>query len=267
MKNQPTPGGNRLRALREFYNKTQFDVELDASLGIGYLQRLELGRVKQPERDTLERILAALNAQYTERREVLELFGYIVDAPIPTEHEIEWAISVCQYEINNAVFPAYLLDCAHRILYWNPHVPKLFDLSKTTTAEHQSMLKMIFDPKYGMTARIQNSEDFFTAQIRALRYEIQRFLSESWCASLIDDMLQHPQFEHYWDQDHQKTVHIPARPLTPFIINIDDQTLHFRLISETFVQDHRFRVIFCLPADAFTIQECVRWLSDPINIP
>jgi len=267
MKSLPTPGGNRLRALREFYNKTQFDVELDASLGIGYLQRLELGRVKQPERDTLERILSALNAQYTERREVLELFGYIVDAPIPTEHEIEWAISVCQQEINSAVFPVYLLDCAHRLLYWNPYVPNLFEMPNITKSDQQSMLQMIFDPIYGMTARIQNNEDFFTAQIRALRYEMQRFLSESWCESLIGNMLQLPHFRYYWEKEHQKTVHIPARPLTPFIINIDDHTLHFRLISETFVQDHRFRVIFCLPADAYTIQECVRWLTDYSNIP
>src|SRR5262245_2717800 len=105
-----TPGGKRLRALREFHGKTQLDVELDASLGIGYLQRLELGRVQQPERDTLERILSALHARYTERREILERFGYVVDAPIPDDEEIDWAISVSQTELDRAVFPAYLLD-------------------------------------------------------------------------------------------------------------------------------------------------------------
>jgi transcriptional regulator with XRE-family HTH domain len=48
-----TPGGKRLRALRNDYGKTQLAVELDANLGTGYLQRLETGKVQQPERDTL----------------------------------------------------------------------------------------------------------------------------------------------------------------------------------------------------------------------
>ena len=99
MANIATPGGKRLRALREYRGKTQLDVELDASLGMGYLQRLELGRVKQPECDTVERILTALDARYTERREILELFGYIVDAPIPDADEIDWAIDVCHEDV------------------------------------------------------------------------------------------------------------------------------------------------------------------------
>ncbi|MCA9909217.1 MAG: helix-turn-helix domain-containing protein, partial [Anaerolineae bacterium] len=153
-----TPGGRRLRALREYHGKTQLDVELDASLGIGYLQRLELGRVQQPERDTLERILAALDARYTERREVLELFGYVVDAPIPTEAEIEWAVSVCRAELDSAAFPTYLLDCAHRLLYWNALVPRLYVTPGTDMRAERlgrlSVLKLIFDPAYHVTPRI-----------------------------------------------------------------------------------------------------------------
>jgi transcriptional regulator with XRE-family HTH domain len=101
-----TPGGNRLRALREYHSKTQLEVELDASLGIGYLQRVESGKVNYPERDTLERILAALNAHYTERREILELFGYVVDAPLPNDAEIRQAIEGCRADLQTAALPA-----------------------------------------------------------------------------------------------------------------------------------------------------------------
>jgi transcriptional regulator with XRE-family HTH domain len=66
---------------------TQLDIELDAELGTGYLQRLESGRVRQPVRTTLERILEALGARYSERREILELFGYMVTSTPPTEEE------------------------------------------------------------------------------------------------------------------------------------------------------------------------------------
>ncbi|MCI0708987.1 MAG: helix-turn-helix transcriptional regulator [Chloroflexi bacterium] len=254
-----TPGGKRLKALRDYHRKTQLDVELDASLGIGYLQRLELGKVQQPERDTLERLLLALNAQYTERREILELFGYIVDAPIPDETEIEWAISVCHTELDQAVFPAYLLDCAHRLLYWNRLVPQLFD-----TGYAVSMLHMVFDPQYRMTPRIKNADIFFPAQIRALRYEMQRFHDEAWYEALLDDMLGCAEFEKHWHQEQQETVHIPARPLTPLELEVNGSILRFRLISEPFVQDHRFRVLFYLPADTETIQQCMIWCGDGI---
>jgi transcriptional regulator with XRE-family HTH domain len=142
-----TPGGNRLRTLREYRGRTQLDVELEAHLGIGYLQRLEAGKVQQPERETLERILAALGARYTERRDILELFGYVVDAPLPTEDDIQWAIAVCQAEIDSAVFPVYLLDCAHRLLSWNLFIPMLFKMeglqNRPAIAPRVSMLRVV----------------------------------------------------------------------------------------------------------------------------
>lgn len=86
-----TPGGNRLRALRERAGRPQLEVELDASLGIGYLGRVESGKVRHPERETLERILAALGARYSDRRDLLELFGYVVDTPLPDAADVGWA--------------------------------------------------------------------------------------------------------------------------------------------------------------------------------
>src|SRR4051812_43517719 len=98
-KQPQTPAGLRLRALREACGKTQLDVELDASLGLGYLQRLELGKVQQPEQATLERILDALGTNFAERREVFALFGYAVPIATPSEAETRWAIDVFQSEI------------------------------------------------------------------------------------------------------------------------------------------------------------------------
>ena len=267
MKNPGTPGGNRLRALREYYGRTQLDVELDANLGIGYLQRVESGKVQQPERETLERILAAVEARYTERRDVLELFGYIVDAPIPNEADIRWAVGVCQSELDSAVFPAYLLDCAHRLLTWNSLVPKIFKGHRLNLAEVPSvcMPKLIFDPAYHVTPTIVNPEIFFPAQIRALRYEMQWFHDEAWYDTFIEDMRQCPEFERYWGKRETVQTHIPARPLAPLILDLkEDGVWQFRLISEPFAQDRRFRVIYYLPADADTMQKCLNEIhSDP----
>jgi transcriptional regulator with XRE-family HTH domain len=199
MKKSATPGGNRLRALREFCGKTQLDVELDASLGIGYLQRVESGKVRYPERDTLERILAALSAHYTERRDILELFGYIVDTPVPDTAEIEWAVAACQLELTDAVFPAYLLDCVHRLLAWNSFLPRLFGVENF--GAQVSMFKLLFDPAHHVTALIANPEEFFPAQIRILRYEMRLFRGEAWYNRFIEEMVAEcPLFEHYWSR-------------------------------------------------------------------
>src|SRR4051812_16285884 len=104
-----TSGGNRLRWLREKAAKTQLAIELEAELGSGYLQRVEAGKVRRPERETLERILAALRASYTERQEALELFGYVVSTPLPEAKELEWAVKVSQNDLGTLAFPAYLL--------------------------------------------------------------------------------------------------------------------------------------------------------------
>jgi hypothetical protein len=224
-----------------------------------------LGRVQQPEYDTLERILLALNARYTERREVFELFGYLVDAPIPIAEEVNWAISVCQAELDMAMFPAYLLDCSHRLLYWNQLVPRLFDMPQASSFERLnqlSMLKIIFDPDYLITPKIKNIEAFFPAQIRALRYEMQRFHDEAWYAALINEMLNCKEFNHYWNIERQEPIHIAARPLTPILLEVCGHLLSFRLIAEPFVQDHRFRVIYYIPVDSQTTQQCMLWMDD-----
>ena len=263
-----TPGGKRLRALREHYGRTQLDVELDASLGTGYLQRVESGKVQQPERATLERILAALGARYTERAQVLEPFGYLVDAPLPTEAEIDWAIATSQPEIDAAVFPAYLLDCAHRLLAWNALVPIVFHLDRRALAARPSLLRVIFDPAYPMAGWIANPDVFLPAQIRALRYEMHWFQDEPWYGTLLEEMSGVPRFAHYWRQAAPGAGHpIAGRPLALLQLALPGPgLLQFRLIAESFAEDRRFRVMYYLPGDAKTIHQCLAWLhpgADP----
>lgn len=257
MNQPPTPGGNRLRVLREARGKTQLEVELDASLGTGYLQRVESGKVRHPERDTLERIIEALGAQYTERRDILELFGYVVDTPPPTKDEIEWAVRLCHNELTSAVFPAYLLDCTHRLLAWNAVFPRLFDINQFKAHPRGSMLRILFDPHYGFTQQIANPDIFFPATIRALQSEMQWFHGEAWHAAIIAELrAQLPTFNHYWILTEAGAPYpVAARPLTTLeICTPDDKLLKFRITSEPFIQDRRFRIIYAIPGDASTME-------------
>ncbi len=257
-----TSGGIRLRTLRDEAGRTQLDVELDASLGSGYLQRVESGKVQRPERETLERILDALVARYTERRDVLEMFGYIVDTPLPDVGEIEWAVEVGQRELNDVVFPAYLLDCAHRLLAWNFYVCELFNLDVAATIARISILKVLFDPRYQVSPLIHNPDEFYRASLRALRYQMRLFHGETWYTQLINELLAEcPLFRRYWQAvEPDEAYPTAARPLTPIEFKLPGiGVLKFRLTAESFVKDRRFRIMYYVPADPITIHQCELW--------
>jgi transcriptional regulator with XRE-family HTH domain len=263
MRRTGTPGGNRLKLLREASGKTQLDVELDASLGSGYLQRVESGKVQRPERETVERILAALGARYTERRDILEMFGYIVDTPLPDDAEIEWAIQACQPELHEVIFPAYLLDCAHRLLAWNQLAPSLFN-TDVAVLVGVSVLQVLFNPRYSVSPLIHNPDEFYPATLRALREQVQLYRGESWHVALIEELkAQAPLFRRYWlSTESDRRYPTAARPLTPIEFKLPDSgLLKFWLTSESFMQDRRFRIIYYLPADAKTIQQCAAWAT------
>src|SRR3712207_1870145 len=205
-----TPGGSKLRALRELAGRTQLWVETEADIGSGYLQRVECGRVAQPGRATVERILAALGARCSERREVLELFGYTVAVPLPSDHETAWAREVSHRELHAVEFPAYALDCAHRLIAWNRFVPHLFGLADDADVidrlAGQSILAPWFDPTSPLARLPAEPERFLPALVRALRFEMQPFLGEPWCAEL---------FEHLWDLPRFRLIYyLPADPAT-----------------------------------------------------
>jgi transcriptional regulator with XRE-family HTH domain len=260
-----TPGGAKLRQLREAAGRTQLWVETDADLGTGYLQRVESGRVVQPERATLERVLEALGTRYSERAEVLELFGYAVATPLPTNEELSWAREVSRAELNEAPFPAYVLDCAHRLVAWNRFVPRLFGIVPDDPLlgrlAGESAVAAWFDPASPMGRSVVEPDVFMPALIRALLYEKQQFHSEPWYPPLLERLQRLPRFQHYWEVvEHEPAQAIAARALVPARLeSAGAGILQFRLSSEPFVRDARFRTIFFFPADLTTMQQCAAW--------
>lgn len=266
-----TPGGNRLRLLRERLNKTQLVVELDAELGSGYLQRLEAGKVVHPERKTLERVLTALTASYTEQRDILELFGYNTDMPLPDASEIKWALSLCQKELHDVTFPAYVLDSAARLLAYNRYFPKLLGLTpdspRITRMLGVSLLKIWFDPTSELYRLLQDPPSFLPGVIQALKYEMRLFYAEKWYAEILKELLETlPLFRKYWElslSQNKSNYAVAGRPLELFGLNVPNcGLLQFRLSSERFIQDERFRIIYYLPGDAPTIQQFSKWATE-----
>ena len=261
-----TPGGARLRALREQAGRTQLWVEAEAELGSGYLQRVECGRVRQPGRATVERILAALGSRYSERREVLELFGYTVAAPLPTEDETAWAIEVCRRELHAVDFPAYVLDCAHRLVAWNRYIPHLFGLGEDGAPERlagRSLIEPWFEPGSPLARLVAEPDRFLPALVRALRYEMQPYLGEPWCADVFARLWELPRFRRAWTAvEREPPAAGAARALVPVRLTVSGAgVLQFRLMSERFTRDARFRLIYYIPADPATMHRCEAWVA------
>lgn len=261
-----TPGGARLRALRRQAGKTQLEVEFDADLGSGYLQRVESGKVAQPGPATLERILTALESRYSERREVLEMFGYAVTVPPPDADDIAWAREICQDELRQAVFPAYVVDCATRLIVWNQYVPCLFGVETNEPLldglTKRSLLASWFDPSSPLAPLVVEPDVFLPAMIRAFRHELQQVRGEEWAASLLAELTQSlPYFRRYWEKVESEPEPASAtRVLAPVRLAVPDVgVLQFRLTTEPFTRDRRFRMVYYLPADPVTMRQCATW--------
>ena len=254
-----SPGGARLRRAREEAGRTQLWVELEAGLGTGYLQRLESGRVAQPARATLDRILTALEASYNVRQEVMQLFGYTVPTNPPDERERQWARELAGPQIAAFPFPAYALDCRHRLVAWNAALEQLLgrgpDDPIYRELQERSILAVWFEPESILGEMVADPEHFLAALVLAFRYEMQRFRDEPWAREVIAEMRAIPLFERYWQVTMDRPAVVSAaRALLPLALRTRaGQSFSFRLSSEPFVDDARFRIVYYFPDDVPTM--------------
>jgi hypothetical protein len=260
-----TPGGSKLRALRERARRTQLWVELEAELGAGYLQRVESGKIVLPERVTVERILEAIQAPYADRREALQLFGYAATSGLPTPEELIGAREAARRELAAVGVPAYVLDCAHRLVAWNGTFPLLLGVRSDDPWLRQlagrSLLATWFEPTSPLGRLVVDPDEFLPALIRAMRHEMRSFRAEPWCAEVLTELMALPRFRHYHAQVEKETAPISGgRALVPVRLATPGAgRLEFRLAAEPFTGDARFRVVYYFPGDAATMRACTDW--------
>lgn len=262
---QGSPGGLRLRSLRERAGKTQLWVELEAGLGTGYLQRVESGRVAQPARSTVERICDALAARFSERREVMELFGYVMSCTPPGDEDMVWARETARPELDTFPFPAYVLDCTTRLITWNRPVQALFGTREDDETLGGLAGKMLlaawFDPRSALGRMVMEPEGFLPAMIHAFRHEMIQFHGEPWWDAVLAGLREQPVFRNWWD----KAKAMPPRPsaarsLIPVRLALPGHgPVSFRIASEPFTRDARFRIIHYFPDDLETMRRCLSW--------
>ena len=197
----------------------------------------------------------------------------MVVTPLPTEEEIAWACAVCQRELHEVPFPAYVLDCTHRLLFWNHSVPHLFGMAPDDPMlgglARQSLLAAWFDAGSPLAPLVAEPETFLPAIIRALRSEMQQFRTEAWYTEVLASLQALPRFRYYWAEvERQPALASAARALVSVRLTTPGTgLLQFRLSSEHFVRDARFRLVYYFPADPATMHQCAAWAASPAVDP
>ena len=265
---EPTAGGKRLRELRERAQKRAGDVEYEANLGYNYLQRIESGRVQRPSKETVESILDALDARFTDRVEVLERFGYVTSIPVPTEEEQAWARAACQPVMDALPFPSYLLDMRSYLISWNHYIPAMLDVDDAQLRdiwkpEYLTLFEGFFDPRLRLVDMMENADAFLSHMIGVMRHDFETFYwEEEWCQPFVEQVMQRePEFKRYWDMDVRPNAgEVSGRPLISLCLHSPTSgRVTFRVTVEFMRRDNRFRIIYLIPADAATIEVCEQW--------
>jgi transcriptional regulator with XRE-family HTH domain len=259
-------GRERLRALRKLAGMTQEQVEQEAGLAARTLNRIERGTAgrENPEKVTLEAILRAINARYNDQRDVLALFGYNMTTPLPDAQEIAWACQVCHDDLHGVMFPAYLLDCANRLLAWNHVLPSLigFAPQDMELLRGISLTTILFDKPYQLARMVENDEEFLPSLLRVFHHESQWFVNEPWYHnSVVQATTSLPLFKRYWAMTQQQTLgESAARPRMPALLTCPGVgTLPFRLSADHLTTDSRFRIVYYLPAHQASMRQCAAW--------
>lgn len=125
--------------------------QLEVSMNIGWsdttrLSKIEQGRVSKPSRETVEKIISALQLTPKERGDFLLVGGYL-----PTDQEIKKIIREFGNRVLEWPHPAYLIDFSWRVLLINNKTAQIFGLSpafvKKITKNKPNLLEAVIYSK------------------------------------------------------------------------------------------------------------------------
>jgi hypothetical protein len=169
-------------------------------------------------------------------------------------------------------FPAYLLACTDHLIAWNRYVPRLFGISPADATlgglARRPLLIAWFDPTSCLAPLVAEPDVFLPALIRALRYEMQQFHAEPWYTAMLTRLEALPRFRRYQAiVEREPAPAGAARALVPVRLAVPGVgLLQFRLASEPFTRDARFRVVYFFPADVTTMRWCATWSTAPAGL-
>ncbi len=265
-------GGRILRELRKSRNETIENIATDAGITYKTLQGIETGSTKSPSPDTLRRIIDALHMvmpiPLIEHQSVFTAFGYQKPYPLPSQMEIENAIREWKKSYRDVPYPAYLVDCAQRLLDWNQYAPRLLGLKNDDVRAQQFSGVTIYDIIFALSdmfVSIDNRNEYLADLIKTTKAQDTVFQHEEWYKNFLHDVLnKYPELAELWESiTIDETIQFHMGNTKPIKLRIlGAEVLTFRLTAINYVLDSRFWVVHWTPLDDVTILQCLMWAKE-----
>ena len=265
-------GNEKLRSLRKARKETIANIATDAGITYKSLSEIETGTTKQPSRETLQKILNALDEisplQADDLQIIYGYYGYKKHNPLPTNKEIERACDYWKNFYGDIPYPAYLVDFGQRLLDWNKFAPRLLGMKYENPKLQAFQGITIFDLAFTLAnglVKIGNREAYLKNLIHIMKSEFQPYQDEIWYPGLIKQVGQrYPEFQKIWDGLPEFIKPPTTGNIITLHVNSDD-VLKFHLIGTAFIDDQRFRVVQWIPIDEKTITVCTLWQQDELS--
>lgn len=235
--------------------------QMEVSLRIGWkdttrLSKIEQGRVGKPTRETIEKVIKALDLNGQEKGEFLLIGGYL-----PTDEEIKRAIKKVKDKIDNWPYPAYLIDFSWRNLYVNPST---WDVHRVSVTQGRKLTKgKVNILELAFTALKQKdivltkgqgrnaSDDFVTSLIAQFKIETHGHENEKWYTDIVRRLMQYDEFYKLWPQvkieDYDKELLDYEYKEIGWLE--EKRVFKFHLFVSRLMMDQRFQIVFYVPAD------------------
>lgn len=244
--------------------------QLEVSLRIGWkdtsrLSKIEQGRVGKPTRETIEKVIRALELTEQERGEFLLIGGYL-----PTDVEIRKAIKEIGLKVDDWPYPSYVVDFSWRSIYTNQATILTLNLPKKYIEDWNkrrlNMLRLSFLSKDELPIDILKGEDknnlkpFKLAQIATYKTENFKYQNEKWYQKTVQSLMNDKYFRKLWPvvdlkMYYKKLYDYEYKRLTG-IYEGKKRSLNFHLLTAKMISDPRFQMVMCYPADSYTEIYC-----------
>jgi transcriptional regulator with XRE-family HTH domain len=272
--NRRTLGGAKLQELRKAAGLSLLDLagklegDREASIDAAHINKIETGSITKPQAETLETILTSLNANYGDRRVVLEAFGYRLPMVLPAPDEIEDVRKLTVNELTDSTYPILLIDFGHRLLAWNRYAPRLIGLHpddpEVETYIGVTTFDLVFDPTLKGRLLVENPEEFWPTWLHLVKSGLYLFRDEQWYRELFQKARSLPGFRAVWDTLPEAPVRLTrSLSIVPLKLNVPRVgVLQFRLSPSDFLLDTRFQFIHFTPFGALTLRACAIWAEE-----
>lgn len=241
--------------------------QLEVSLRIGWkdtsrLSKIEQGRVGNPTRETLDKIVNSLQLNEYDRGQM-----FLATGIVPTIEEINHVVLKVKETMKGFKYPLILVDFAWNTFYFNKPCINLFKLSneeyRFLEENKLNWLELLFLHKSFKNVKINGgytemsmspSEEYF---IRHFKFEQLGNINEKWLRNLLLKLSKDSNFRELWAKiPPSNEDHFYEYEINHFTSNWrgKEETLKFYVFSVRPTFDYRFYLLIHQPADEKTFK-------------